>query len=73
MGVSTIATVYLQSAIDFNGGNNYPKHRPKEVKEDVASDLWGAHVRHVGVCMQCGGVWGVLGPSGFSRCVNNTS
>ena len=22
----------LQSAIDYNGGNNYPKHRPKEVK-----------------------------------------
>ena len=26
----------LQAAIDYHGGNNYPKHRPKEVKEALA-------------------------------------
>ena len=26
----------LKAAIDFNGGNDYPKHRPKEYKEEQA-------------------------------------
>ena len=29
----------LQAAIDYHGGNNYPKHRPKEVKEALDAGL----------------------------------
>ena len=34
----------LQAAIDYNGGNNYPRHPPTEVKEALQAQAQDAHL-----------------------------
>ena len=33
MGVPRVHGYVLQMTLDYNGGNEYPKHRPKAVKD----------------------------------------